>query len=174
MDIAALIVAVLALVGAFVAARRAAMLQEKLDRTTSQLHELRSATNATVEQLQGKVNEVSLQMRRQAGQPIFDPRMTIADAMGVHPKVVDVLASFHLGGCSHCAVSDVDTIEGACQTYGIDQASLMKALNGLVSGGSGGSAASAGSVPTGSVPSGTAGLAATVQAARIPNAKVSS
>ncbi len=156
MEIAALIVAVLALVGAFLATRRAAVLQEKLDRTTSQLHELRSATNATVEELQGKLNDVSLQVRRQSGQPIFDPHMTISEALAVHPKVADVLASFHLGGCSHCAVSDVDTIEGACQTYGIDQVGLMKALNGLVSGGSGGSS----------------GLAATIQAARIPNVKV--
>ena len=51
----------------------------------------------------------------------------------------EVLASFHLGGCSHCAVSDVDTLEGACQSYGIDQSALMGALNDLVSGGSGGS-----------------------------------
>ncbi len=161
MEIAALIVAVLALVGAFLATRRAAALQEKLDRTTSQLHELRSATGATIEELQGKLNDVSLQVRRQSGQPIFDPHMTISEAMAVHPKVADVLASFHLGGCSHCAVSDVDTIEGACQTYGIDQAGLMKALNGLVSGGSGGASSAGGS-----------GLAATVQAARIPNVKV--
>lgn len=168
MEIAALIVAVLALVGAFVATRRVASLQEKLDRTTSQLHELRSATHASAEQLQNKLNDVGLQLRRQAGQPIFDPRMTISEAIKVHPKVVEVLASFHLGGCSQCAVSDVDTIEGACQTYGIDQASLMKALNGLVSGSSGGAGGggSSDSLPT--------GLAATIQAARIPNAKVSS
>lgn len=159
MEIAALIVAVLALLGAFLATRRAAAVQEKLDRTTSQLYELRSATNTTVEALQGKLNDVNLQMRRQAGQAIFAPRMTIAEAMNVHPRVADVLASFHLGGCSHCAVSDVDTIEGACQTYGIDQAALMKALNGLVSGGGG----SAGGVD----------LAATVQAARIPAVKIS-
>lgn len=157
MEIAALIVAVLALVGAFLASRKASSLQERLERTTSELHDLRGATNATVEELQNKLNELRLQARRQAGQAIFDPRMSISEAMAVHPKVVDVLASFHLGGCSHCAVSDVDTIEGACQTYGIDQPSLMKALNGLVSGGSGGSA----------------GLASTVQGARISNVKVS-
>jgi hybrid cluster-associated redox disulfide protein len=157
MDVAALIVAVLALLGAFLATRRLSGLQERLERTTSELHELRSTTNGTLEELQHKLNELQLQARRQAGQPIFDPRMTIADAMSVHPKVVDVLASFHLGGCSHCAVSDVDTIEGACQTYGIDQAALMNALNGLISGGSGGSV----------------GLAATVQGARISNVKVS-
>ncbi len=158
MEIAALIVAVLALLGAFLATRRASGLQERLERTTSQLTELRNTTHATVEELQNKLNDLRLEVRRQSGQPIFDPRMTISEAMSVHPKVTDVLASFHLGGCSHCAVSDVDTIEGACQTYGIDQGALMRALNNLISGGSGGST----------------GLAATVQGARIPNAKVSS
>jgi hybrid cluster-associated redox disulfide protein len=157
MEIAALIIAVLALLGAFLATRRTASLQERLERTTGELRELRSTTQATLQELQQKLNDQRLQARRQAGQPIFDPRMTIADAMGVHPRVADVLANFHLGGCSHCAVSDVDTIEGACQTYGIDQAALMNALNGLVSGGSGGST----------------GLAATVQGARISNVKVS-
>ncbi|MGE5602017.1 MAG: hypothetical protein ACM30E_03140 [Nitrososphaerales archaeon] len=157
MEIAALIVAVLALLGAFLAVRRAGSLQERLDRTTGELHELRSATHGALEDIQNKLNDLHLQARRQSGQTIFDPSMTISEAMSVHPKVVDVLASFHLGGCSHCAVSDVDTIEGACQTYGIDQAALMNALNGLVSGGSGGST----------------GLAATVQGARISNVKVS-
>jgi hybrid cluster-associated redox disulfide protein len=157
MEVAALIIAVLALFGAFLATRRAASVQERLELTTGELRELRTATNATLEELQNKLNQLQLQARRQAGQPIFEPRMTIAEAMGVHPKVAEVLEDFHLGGCSHCAVSDVDTIEGACQTYGIDQAALMNALNSLVSGGSGGST----------------GLVATVHGARISNVKVS-
>lgn len=169
MDVAALIVAVLALLGTFLAFRRVSGLEERLARTTS---ELRSTTSAAVEEQQGKLNELRLQARRQSGQPIFDSTMTIAEAMSVHPKVVDVLNSFHLGGCSHCAVSDIDTIRGACQTYGIDQTELMKALNGLVSGGSGGSS---GNMPSGSIPSGSipTGLAATVQDARISNVKAS-
>lgn len=157
MDIAALIVAVLALLGAFLAVRRAGSLQERLEGTASELHELRSTTDAALKEMRNKLNDLHLQARRQSGEPIFDPRMTISEAMSVHPKVVDVLASFHLGGCSHCAVSDVDTIAGACQTYGVDQAALMNALNGLISGGSGGSA----------------GLVATVQGAQISNVKVS-
>jgi hybrid cluster-associated redox disulfide protein len=144
METAALIVAAVALIVAFLAIRRAGSVQERLERTTSQLYELRSAAQARQEELENRLNDVRLQQRRQAGESIFDPRMTIAEAMSVHPKVSEVLASFHLGGCSHCAISDVDTIEGACQTYGIDQAGLMNALNGLVSGGSGGAAGPAG------------------------------
>ena len=144
MEIAALIVAAIALVVAFLGMRRASTLQERLDRAMSAVFEMRSALNETNEKLDGKLFDLRLDLRRQSGETIFTPKMTIAEAMDVHPKVNEVLASFHLGGCSHCAVSDVDTIEGACQTYGIDQAALMGALNGLTSGSSGGSAAPTG------------------------------
>jgi hybrid cluster-associated redox disulfide protein len=156
MATAALIIAILALLGAFFAFRRAGTLQERLERMTGQVRELKSALAAANEEQELKLNDLRLELKRQAGEAIFDPKMTIADAMKVHPKVQDVLADFHLGGCSHCAISDVDTIEGACQSYGIDQNALMNALNGLVSGESGGSA----------------GLASTVANAKMSNVKV--
>ena len=155
MATAAFILAVLALLGAFLAFRRAGALQDRLDRTNGQVVELRSAIAASNAEIERRLNEVRLEQRRLAGEAIFDPKMTIADAMNAHPGVQDVLASFHLGGCSHCAISDVDTIEGACQSYGIDQAALMNALNGLISGESGGSG----------------GLAVTVAGAKLPNVK---
>jgi hybrid cluster-associated redox disulfide protein len=135
----ALIVAILALAVAFLAFRRVSSLQDRLDSAASQLLELRSSLQNTNEEVSQKLAEVKLGMRQQAGEAIFTPKMTIAEAMEVHPRVVEVLASFHLGGCSSCAVSDVDTIEGACQSYGIDQNALMSALNSVVTGGSGGS-----------------------------------
>jgi hybrid cluster-associated redox disulfide protein len=143
MATAALIVAILALLVATLSVRRASGLQERLERTTSQLIELRTVVDNTNEALENRLIDLRLDLRRQSGEAIFDPVMTIADAMSVHPRVVEVLAGFQLGGCSHCAVSDVDTLQGACQTYGIDQAALMNALNELVSGGSGGATGSA-------------------------------
>jgi hybrid cluster-associated redox disulfide protein len=140
MEIIALIAAALALIVAFFALRRAGALAERADRAANSSTELRSALNETNDKLNLVLTDLRFEQRRQAGETIFTPKMTIAEAMQVHPKVSEVLASFHLGGCSHCAVSDVDTIEGACQTYGIDQAALMDALNGLAGGASGGSA----------------------------------
>lgn len=135
MTIAAFAVALVALLIAFFALRRAGSLQERLDRADNALYELRSALKETNAQLDGKINDLKLSLRRHAGEVIFRPDMTIAEAMQVHPRVGEVLASFHLGGCSHCAVSEVDTIEGACQSYGIDQNALMAALNSLAGGG---------------------------------------
>ncbi len=134
METAALIVAIVALLGLFVAFRRMSGLQERLDRSASQIAELRSAVNNAQQSLEYRMNDMRLQARQQAGEKIFDPAMTIAEALSVHPKVGEVLTDFHLGGCSHCSVSDVDTIQGACQTYGIDLDALMSALNALATG----------------------------------------
>lgn len=137
MTIAALIIAVVALLAAFLAVRRASSLQEQLDNVNRTTFELRGALNELDERLGQELKVLRLSLRQQSGETIFRPDMTIAEALAVHPKVNEVLGNFHLGGCSHCAVSDVDTIQGACQTYGLDEKALMAALNSLIGGGSG-------------------------------------
>jgi hybrid cluster-associated redox disulfide protein len=136
----ALLIGALSLIVAYLAFRRVDAVEKRLADTHNRLGELSAqlaqAANETREELAG----LRLEMRERAGELSFSPTMTIADAMRVHPKVSEVLARFHLNGCSHCAVSDVDTIEGACQSYGIDQRALMAALNQLVDPKSGGSA----------------------------------
>jgi hybrid cluster-associated redox disulfide protein len=139
MTIAALIIAVVAVLVAYLAVRRAGALDQRLSRLESNLYSLKSDIMEQREKIDEQLLEMRLEMKRQTGSLKFDPEMTIAEAMEIHPRVNEVLASFHLGGCSHCAVSDVDTIEGACQTYGVDQKALMGALNQLILPGSGGS-----------------------------------
>jgi hypothetical protein len=57
--------------------------------------------------------------------------MTLAEAIAIDPRVRQVLAQFHLGGCSACAVDEADTIEHAAMSNGIDAVRLMAALDGL-------------------------------------------
>jgi hybrid cluster-associated redox disulfide protein len=131
-QIIALVVAVVALVVAYLAVRRAGALDQRLSRFSDNLSSLRSELRESHEKLSAQLADLRLAQRRQAGDLKFEPSMTIAEALQIHPRVAELLSSFHLGGCSQCAVSDVDTIEGACQTYGIDQGALMRALNGLI------------------------------------------
>jgi hybrid cluster-associated redox disulfide protein len=131
-QIVALIVAVIALVVAYLAVRRVGALDQRLSRISDNLFALRSALDESRETLNAQLADLRLTQRRQAGELKFEPTMTIAAALQMHPRVADVLANFRLGSCSQCAVSDVDTIEGACQTYGIDQGALMRALNDLI------------------------------------------
>ncbi len=138
-QIIGLVVAVVALVVAYVAVRRAGALDQRVSRIVGDLAGVRSDLDESRRQLDSRLADLCLQLRRQAGQLRFEPGMTIAEAMQVHPRVAEVLAAFHLSGCSECAVSDVDTIEGACQTYGVDQDALLRALNALSEPGAGGS-----------------------------------
>jgi hybrid cluster-associated redox disulfide protein len=67
-------------------------------------------------------------MRQQSGGPLFEASMKIADALAIDPRIRDVLAQFHLGGCSSCAINEEHTIEQAAMSYAIDLDRLMAAL----------------------------------------------
>ena len=58
--------------------------------------------------------------------------MPVAEAMGLHPRVAEVFAAFHLGGCSHCGVAQFETIEQVCMGYGVDAEVLLEVLEGLM------------------------------------------
>ncbi len=62
----------------------------------------------------------------------FSLDMTIADAMRVHPRVAEVFAAFHLGGCAHCHINEVETLEQVCAGYGVDPDMLLEVLEGLM------------------------------------------
>ncbi len=62
----------------------------------------------------------------------FDPNMTIIEAMSIHLQVAEVFAAFHLGGCSNCGVSEIETIAQVCMGYGIDVDLLLDVLEELM------------------------------------------
>jgi hybrid cluster-associated redox disulfide protein len=71
-------------------------------------------------------------VRRQSGSPRIEPTMKIADAIAVDPRIHDILAQFHLGGCNSCAINEEHTIEQAAMSYGVNLDHVMAALAGLV------------------------------------------
>lgn len=73
----------------------------------------------------------------------FNTDMTIAEAMAVHPRVVEVFAAFHLGGCAHCHINEVETLEQVCSAYGIDPDTLLEVLEDVAGEESTGEAAQA-------------------------------
>ncbi len=61
----------------------------------------------------------------------FHRDQTVGEAMRLHPAVSEVFAAFHLGGCSHCGISEQETIGQIAMGYGIDEAMLLGALEDL-------------------------------------------
>jgi hybrid cluster-associated redox disulfide protein len=66
-----------------------------------------------------------------AKEGIFNAGMTIGEAMQLHPRAREVFAGFHLGGCSHCAISEFETIAQVCEGYGVPAEMLISSLNSL-------------------------------------------
>ena len=63
---------------------------------------------------------------------MFIKEMTIGKAMSLHPEAPMVFASYHLGGCGHCSINEVETIEQVCEGYGVEVDILLDSLNTLL------------------------------------------
>ena len=68
----------------------------------------------------------------EAGKQCFSLDMTIGEAMAMHPRVAEVFAAFHLGGCSHCGINQFETIGQVCAGYGVDADMMLEVLEGLM------------------------------------------
>jgi hypothetical protein len=101
--------------------------QRRLYLVQARLHELEST-------MQKELQAVRTLVRRQSAGPLFEPTMKIADAVAIDPRVREVLAQFHLGGCNACAIDAEHTIEQAALGYGADLERLMIALTTLSDG----------------------------------------
>jgi len=62
----------------------------------------------------------------------FTAGMSVGDAMSLHPEAGLVFSSYHLGGCSHCAINELETIEQVCGGYGVPVEQLLESLNNLL------------------------------------------
>ncbi|MCG6146919.1 DUF1858 domain-containing protein [Leptospira levettii] len=65
--------------------------------------------------------------------PRFFKEMTVGEAIAIHPEAGLVFSSYHLGGCSHCSINEVETIEQVCMGYGVEVDTLIDSLNNLFS-----------------------------------------
>ena len=66
-----------------------------------------------------------------SGEKKFTKELTIGTAMRMHPRAAEVFMGFHLGGCSHCSISEEETIEQVSLGYGIPIDMIINALNSL-------------------------------------------
>ena len=69
----------------------------------------------------------------EAIKPHFYKEMTVGEAIAIHTEAGLVFSSYHLGGCSHCSINEVETIEQVCMGYGVEVETLIDSLNNLFS-----------------------------------------
>jgi hybrid cluster-associated redox disulfide protein len=105
----------------------------RLDRYNKALFDANDELRQLREGVEADVAQMRVQLRQQQG-AAFTPEMTMREVMLMHPQAEQVLASFHLGGCSHCAVEPGDRLADACQEHGVDVQTLVGNLNLLTQG----------------------------------------
>jgi hybrid cluster-associated redox disulfide protein len=101
--------------------------QRRLYLAQARLNELESTVATELQTLRAAI-------RRQSGASLFEPTMKIADVIAVEPRAREVLAQFHIGGCSSCAIDEEETIDQVATSHGIDIEHLMAALKSLGNG----------------------------------------
>lgn len=112
-------------------------LQQELGRTTRRLDRYNRAlfdAGDEIRQLRDDLHDTLAQLRVEsqqsgAGVLTFTPKMTVHEATLVHPQAEQVLAGFHLGGCSSCAVDPDETLAQICRENGRDLTELLRNLN---------------------------------------------
>jgi hybrid cluster-associated redox disulfide protein len=105
----------------------------RLDRYNKALFAANDELRQLREEVETDVAQVRVQLRQQQG-AAFAPEMTVREVLLMHPQAEQILASFHLGGCSHCAVEPGERLADACREHGVDVQTLVGNLNLLTQG----------------------------------------
>jgi hypothetical protein len=132
------IVSGLALLISLAAVGYAWKLQQELQGATRRLDRYNRAlysANDDLRQLREELRETKAQLRvelmQSAPGAAFTPATTVREAQLLHDQAAQVLAGYHLGGCSSCAVEPDATLAQICQEQGRDLTQLLVTLNGL-------------------------------------------
>lgn len=112
--------------------REVERLTRRLDRYNRALYDLGDELKAQREQATAATAELRVALGRATGGLRFTPEMTMREAQLVHPQVHQVLSSFHVGGCSDCAVEPEDTLGEVAASKALPLEKLLATLNLLV------------------------------------------
>ena len=129
----ALILSIVALGYAWLLQQELARATRRLDRYNRALYDANDELRRLREELADRVAQ--LRVETMQGKPhalTFTPEMTVREALLVHPQTEQLLATFHLGGCSSCAVDPNETLAQVCREHGRDLTVLLTNLNQLL------------------------------------------
>ena len=138
MEIVAFVAFILAVAGWL----KAGKLQKMVKQNETEMESLRSHMTASSNILKQEVADVLNNMEQRVktaaasntneDSEAFHMDMSVAEVLNLHPAAAGVMAKFHLGGCSSCAISDHHILGPACESYGVDVNKLLDELNALL------------------------------------------
>lgn len=107
-------------------------MRQRLEILNDRLYSWGAETRAMMEELRKQIRRLEFEIRRQAGKIEITPDIRIADLLVLHPRMKEVLAAMHLGGCSSCATSEQETLAAGAASYGLDIATILAEIGRFI------------------------------------------
>lgn len=106
-------------------------MNRRLDRYNKALFDAGDEIRTLREELSTTAAQLRIEIKKNAGEAIFSPRMSVKDAQMAHPMAQQVMSNLRLGGCSTCAD---DSLDKAAHDHGVNLDVLLTNLNKLAVG----------------------------------------
>lgn len=117
---------------AWLAHRRNQDLTEQVERVNSRVYHLRQDLDEATARAEQEKNALKFEILKLKGHLHITPDMRIGQVVAAHPQAQQVLAGFHIGGCSSCSVDDTQVLGDAVAENGRDIEPILVALNTLM------------------------------------------
>lgn len=134
----ALALGITGMVMAWSANRKNKDLKERIAQVNSRVYHLRSEIQETQEAAEQERTALRFEILKLQGDLKVTPEMQIGEITAIHPQAEQVLAGFHLGGCSSCVVDVTQSLAEAAAVNGREVEPILMALNTLVADGENG------------------------------------
>lgn len=129
---AILILALLGLLMAWRTGRKQKDLTERISQLNSRIYQTRREMLEAQEKTHRDLTALKFEWLKSQGKLQVTPDMTLDEVLMVHPLAGQVLASFHIGGCSSCAVDGSTRLDLAVASSGQTVEPIIVALNNLI------------------------------------------
>jgi hypothetical protein len=127
----ALGIGVVALFLAWSANKKQADLKERLAQANSRVYHLRREIEEKQQEAKEERMTLKYELMKLSGNLKITSDMTIGQVVSTHPHAQQVLAGFHIGGCSSCSVDDSQRLSDAVAVNGRELEPILAALNTL-------------------------------------------
>ena len=128
----ALAFGLIAIFMAWRAGRKNSELQERLAQVNSRVYNLRREMQEAQEKAEQEVMTLKFQLLKAQGELKVTPEMKMSEIMVIHPQAPQILAGFHLGGCSSCSFEPHQSLGEVVAVNGRELEPILVALNTLV------------------------------------------
>ncbi len=117
----------------FLIGRRTKSQSQRIEQLSDRLYSWGAETRSYIDEVRGELKVIEMKSRRSSGEQVISPDMLIADVLAIHPRMKDVLASMHLGGCNSCSVSSSETLGEGAASYGLDVDEILGEIDKFLS-----------------------------------------